>query len=143
MNSQILKLNHYWQNSLNQIAKDYFQNKADFKFTVHLISKKAIRILNRNHRQKDYPTAVLSFPLRQQIFGQKSCRNEKQDLGDIFICKEVANKEGHRVENLIIHGFLHLIGLTHENLPQEKKWTKIEKGIFKKLSLKNGFKKIF
>ena len=79
-----------------------------------------IQELNAEHRGKNKPTDVLSFPMEapfteQSIFGMP--------LGSIIIAesfvKEKAAEFGHSVQDelslLFIHGMLHLLGFDHEN----------------------------
>ena len=65
----------------------------------------AIRALNREHRNLDRPTDVLSFPVDE---GGPSAG--PRELGDVVICPE-------QTEDLIeavVHGVLHLCGYDHE-----------------------------
>jgi len=65
----------------------------------------AIRALNREHRDIDRPTDVLSFPLDE---GGPAAG--PRELGDVVICPE-------HTEDLIeavVHGVLHLCGYDHE-----------------------------
>jgi probable rRNA maturation factor len=64
-----------------------------------------IRALNREHRDVDSPTDVLSFPVDE---GGRS--PGPRELGDVVICPE-------HTEDLIeavVHGVLHLCGYYHE-----------------------------
>ena len=66
----------------------------------------AIRALNREHRNLDGPTDVLSFPVDE---GGPSAG--PRELGDVVICAE-------HTEDLIeavVHGVLHLCGYDHES----------------------------
>ena len=66
----------------------------------------AIRALNREHRNLDRPTDVLSFPVDE---GGPSAG--PRELGDVVICPE-------HTEDLIeavVHGVLHLCGYDHES----------------------------
>lgn len=74
-----------------------------------------IQEFNREYRQKDKPTDVLSFPLVADF--------DFMPIGSIVIsidrAKAVAKELGHSVENeialLLIHGLLHLLGYDHES----------------------------
>ena len=58
-------------------------------------------------------------------------------IGDIVIAYEIVKKEANfnnipivnHVSHLIVHGILHLIGFSHDNVADEKKMKKIEKKI--------------
>ena len=107
-----------------------FENRSDFEFDVNelkeiyeyltnkdieliLTTDEEIKKLNKEHRNKDKATDVLSFPL-ENIPGML--------LGSIVIsvdtAKRGAEEFGHSVENeiklLFIHGLLHLLGYDHE-----------------------------
>ena len=84
---------------------------------VHLVTPQRSQELNKQHRRKDKPTDVLSFPLNEHGL-------EKYDilpLGDIFICLEVAQRQANEMNiplnqelaRLIVHGLLHLLGYDH------------------------------
>lgn len=84
---------------------------------VHLVGDVHIRALNKQWRQRDAPTNVLSFPAAEaeQIGGAKL-------LGDIFIAFETVKREAEddgkpladHFRHLTVHGFLHLLGYDHD-----------------------------
>jgi probable rRNA maturation factor len=77
----------------------------DGHLSVELVAEERIRELNRDHRGRDTPTDVLSFPV--DATGPTAGPRE---LGDVFVC------EAHS-ENLteaVVHGVLHLCGQDHE-----------------------------
>ena len=61
--------------------------------------------LNREHRGRDEPTDVLSFPVDES--GPSAGPRE---LGDVVICPEHAQD----LAEATVHGMLHLSGLDHE-----------------------------
>jgi probable rRNA maturation factor len=75
---------------------------------VTFVSPEEIAELNEEHRDKEGPTDVLSFPIDgvDDIQGPP----ESRELGDIVICPE------HTVDlrEAIVHGALHLVGMDHE-----------------------------
>jgi probable rRNA maturation factor len=77
----------------------------DGHVAVEFVNAERIAELNREHRGKDGPTDVLSFPVDQ--------RDEPvgpRELGDVVICPE------HTEDLLeaVVHGVLHLTGMDHE-----------------------------
>ena len=72
---------------------------------IALVGPDAIRALNRDHRGRDAPTDVLSFPVDQA--GPPAGPRE---LGDVVICPEHAED----VVEAVVHGVLHLCGYDHE-----------------------------
>lgn len=84
---------------------------------VLLADDARIRTLNRDYRDKDAPTNVLSFPV-----DDGTPPGAERSVGDIVLAFETLEREA-RDENrpfvnhflhLIVHGSLHLIGYTHE-----------------------------
>jgi probable rRNA maturation factor len=92
---------------------------------LFLINEKESQKLNKQYRQKDYPTDVLAFPF--YYLYQKELNN-CDNLGDIFICYPVVQKQAKEYQHsfdyefcfLFTHGMLHLLGYDHE-VPKEKK----------------------
>jgi probable rRNA maturation factor len=78
---------------------------ADGHLSLELVGEGRIRELNREHRGRDRPTDVLSFP----IDGPGPAPGPRE-LGDVFICpKHTAN-----LVEAAVHGVLHLCGYDHE-----------------------------
>lgn len=78
---------------------------ADGHVAVALVDADEIRALNREHRGRDRPTDVLSFP----VDGHGPAAGPRE-LGDVVICPE-------HTEDLVeatVHGVLHLCGYDHE-----------------------------
>ena len=94
--------------------------------------------LNKQHRNVDRVTDVLSFPffnIKNGVGLQEEINNNKfeqfgkfYELGDIVICESVAENQakdfGHSKEReicfLATHGFLHLLGFDHLTDEDEK-----------------------
>ena len=87
--------------------------------TVAFVSDRAMGELNRRWRGKRGATDVLSFPAGQDEFERAA---EGATLGDVVISVERAAKQAaehglsfeREVEQLILHGLLHLCGYDHE-----------------------------
>ncbi len=79
-----------------------------YELSIAFISPSEMQAINKEHRNKDYATNVLSFPF-----------SEKE--GEILICLSVVRKEAKNFEmsyrdfiiKLLIHGMLHLKGYDH------------------------------
>ena len=86
--------------------------------TIVFVSDEAIRKLNRRFRGKSFATDVLSFPTEAEPFEVKNGSH----LGDVVISVEraAAQAKANRlsfsseIEQLILHGLLHLCGYDHE-----------------------------
>ena len=73
---------------------------------IEFVDAERIAQLNAEHRGRDTPTDVLSFP----IDGAAPIVGDARELGDVVICAE-------HTEDLceaIVHGVLHLVGMDHE-----------------------------
>jgi len=87
------------------------------ELSIALISDDDIQALNRDYRNQDKPTNVLSFPMSDPAF---------DILGDIVLAFQTVKREAgektvklaHHFAHLVIHGFLHLQGYNHES-PEE------------------------
>lgn len=104
-----------------------------------------IRVVNREQRQIDRATDVLSFPgyEKNEWNELKNVPEELAFIGDIVISKEhaVAQAEeyGHSFERefcyLLAHGMLHLMGYDHIDEDDRKVMREKEEEIMKKMSL--------
>ena len=110
----------------------------DYEFSFSIVDEDEIRELNRDYRENDSITDVLSFPLyeREDIPAQGM-------LGDIVICakraKEQSEEFGHSYEReivyLTVHSVLHLLGYDHEEDDEKSEMRQIEKSIMKELGV--------
>ena len=109
--------------------------------SLSIIDKDEIHILNRDYRDVDRPTDVLSFPMDEEGFDQEG--NPILLLGDIVICLDVAKEQaedfGHSLERemmyLICHSTLHLLGYDHIDEADKSKMRTKEKEIMKNLGV--------
>ena len=115
-----------------------FINKKIF-LTLLLSNNRGIKKLNRQFRNKDKPTDILSFPDQEKIEIKK-----KTYLGDIIISYNFINKPKNQKLSLFkdkaiktfIHGFLHLLGFDHIKLKDYKKMFNEEQKIFRSINKK-------
>ena len=110
-------------------------------FDVILVNEKTIQRINREYRNIDKVTDVISFAFEDN---DKNSYNNIRILGEIYICiprmKEQAKMYGHNetreIAFLAVHGFLHLLGYDHTISKEE------EEKMFRKQELVlNGFNK--
>ena len=73
---------------------------------IELVDAGRIAALNREHRGRDAPTDVLSFPVDED----RPVGAAPRELGDVVICPEYTAD----VAEAVIHGVLHLTGMDHE-----------------------------
>jgi probable rRNA maturation factor len=77
----------------------------DGHLAVALVDSERIRALNLEHRGRDAPTDVLSFPVDTAALALGP-----RELGDVVICPEHTED----LEEAVVHGVLHLCGYDHE-----------------------------
>jgi probable rRNA maturation factor len=77
----------------------------DGHVAIEFVDEERIRELNRDHRQLDGPTDVLSFGVDED-----RAPAGPRELGDIVICPARTDD----IREAVIHGALHLTGMDHE-----------------------------
>lgn len=73
---------------------------------VEFVDAARIRELNREHRGRDRPTDVLSFPV-----DETAPAAGPRELGDVVVCPEHTAD----LREAVVHGALHLAGMDHES----------------------------
>ena len=104
--------------------------------SVSLVDNAFIHKLNKEYRQVDRPTDVISFAFLDGEKDRDKILHGKQpvSLGDIYIsvdkAKEQAASYGHSLERelsfLFVHGLLHLLGYDHMTKEQEEIMFKLQ-----------------
>jgi probable rRNA maturation factor len=102
----------------------------DAEVSVTFVTNHEIQEINRDYRNLDKPTDVISFALEESTEGEIEIVGEDLPvvLGDIIIsverAKEQAEDYNHSFERelgfLAVHGFLHLLGYDHMTKEDEK-----------------------
>ncbi|UEX91085.1 rRNA maturation RNase YbeY [Staphylococcus ratti] len=128
--------------SLLTFAKESEQIEDDAELSVSFVDKAEIQAINRDYRDKDKVTDVISF-----AFEEDETVFEGMDmprvLGDIIICTDVALEQAkqynHSFERelgfLALHGFLHLLGYDHMTEAEEKEMFKRQEEILNAFGL--------
>lgn len=101
------------------------------ELSVNFVSNKEIQEINRNYRQQNKSTDVISFALQDKMDDEIDIVGEDLPLvlGDIVVsvdkAKEQAEEYDHSLERelgfLTVHGFLHLLGYDHMKKEDEVK----------------------
>ena len=109
------------------------------KESLSIVSDEEIHSINRQFRNIDSPTDVLSFPQLTFEEGEEADVNENGEivLGDIIIsidrAKEQAREYGHSLERelafLAVHSMLHLMGYDHMEKDEEEDMFRRQKEI--------------
>ncbi|MEQ6387874.1 rRNA maturation RNase YbeY [Bacillaceae bacterium S4-13-58] len=118
------------ENLLNFAAeKEDIGEEAEVSITF--VTDQKIQEMNKEYRQKDQPTDVISFAMQEMGEDELEIKGENLPvvLGDIIISvdrtREQADTYEHSFERelgfLALHGFLHLLGYDHMTDEDEKK----------------------
>jgi probable rRNA maturation factor len=109
-------------------------------FNIIFVDNNKIQEINKEYRNKDEKTDVISFALEDN----KDIKLDIRILGDIYIsiekAKEQAKDYGHSLEReisfLTIHGLLHLLGYDHTNKEEEQKMFELQERILEQYGIK-------
>ena len=123
----------------------YEEFNEDCEISLSIVTNDEIHDINKQFRNIDSPTDVLSFPQLTFEEGEEADVNENGEivLGDIIIyidrAKEQAEEYGHSLKRelafLSVHSMLHLMGYDHmvpeeeEDMFRRQKEILIEAGI--------------
>ncbi|MDV2683124.1 rRNA maturation RNase YbeY [Alkalihalophilus lindianensis] len=111
-------------------AADYEKLEGEIELSITFVDEKRIQEINKEYREKDAPTDVISFALNDEVDGEMDLVMEGMPnaLGDIIISvahiSRQAEEYGHSFDRelgfLAVHGFLHLLGYDHMSEEDEK-----------------------
>lgn len=118
---------------LLSFAYDYLKQEEDAEVSVSFVDEEGIQSINREYRNKDQVTDVISFALEDEeddIIHEDAMRT----LGDIIVCtrraEEQAEEYGHSYKRellfLSLHGFLHLLGYDHVEDEDEREMNTLQ-----------------
>lgn len=114
-------------NFLNDVIERTLKNQKvkNATFSIVFVDNEKIQYLNKNYRNIDRITDVISFAFEDNA---KMVYNNVRFLGEIYICiprmieqaKEYGHSEVRELAFLTVHGLLHLLGYDHMNEEEEK-----------------------
>ena len=117
----------------------YEEFDEDCEISLSFVTNEEIHQINRQFRNVDAPTDVLSFPQLTFEEGEEADVNENGEivLGDIIIsverAKEQAEEYGHGLKReiafLTVHSMLHLLGYDHMEKDKEEDMFRRQKEI--------------
>ena len=131
---KLKKKEFFFREITNFFPRKYrFPNKK-INFSLLLSNNKCIKKLNKNFRNKNKSTDVLSFP-----FSKKTKISKIAYIGDIIISYNFMDKPKSqnlksfkaKIIKTFIHGFLHLIGFDHVKDKDYRKMLKEEEILYK------------
>ena len=119
--------------------KKYQFSKKKVSFSLLLSNNKNIKKLNKNFRNQNKSTDILSFPLNKKVKISKNIY-----LGDIIISYNYIDKPKtqdlqsfkQKVIKIFIHGYLHLLGFNHLKNKDYFKMLREENFIYKHIKSK-------
>lgn len=123
-----------WLNTASFVLEYLFKQKivpvktGQIHVSLLICGDLRIRKLNREFRNKDKVTDVLSFPANDNL-RKNSLNQEHLFLGDLAICHPKTIKQAKQFQisymdefiHLFFHGVIHLLGYDHELSAQEEK----------------------
>lgn len=123
-------------------AADYLELEENCAMSVIIVDNEEIQNINREYRQKDAVTDVISFALEESVVEDdfpaiQEVMDESRELGDIFVsfqrAQEQAVEYGHSEKRelgfLVVHGFLHLNGYDHMTDEEEAEMFDLQRDI--------------
>lgn len=129
---------------------EWANSAALIEVSVRLTGDDEVHALNRDYRQKDKPTNVLSFPMIQpDLLATVTANSDDGEvlLGDIVLAHGVCVAEAAEREvtveahaqHLIVHGMLHLLGHDHMNDAEAEAMEAIEQDAMTALGLHDPY----
>lgn len=114
------------------------QIDLNYEISLSFVDNEEIKILNKNFRNKNQATDVLSFPMEDEEF------IEEKILGDIVISLERALEQSKEYNHsfkremlfLVCHSMFHLMGYDHDTDENTKEMREKEKRVLNKLGIK-------
>ena len=122
-----------------------YLKKSPAVASILVASAKEIQQLNKQYRDKDKATNVLSFPMDLPI--RLPDEPEINLLGDVALCAAVIKKEAALQDkpehahwaHMVVHGMLHLQGYDHVKDDDAEAMEKLETSILNQLGFDNPY----
>ncbi len=117
------------------------RRRGNSELSIRLVDADEGHSLNRQYRQRDYATNVLSFPV------ELPAGIKLPLLGDLVICAPVVAREAleqgkplrdHHA-HMTVHGTLHLLGYDHENDDDATRMESLERKILAALGIADPY----
>lgn len=120
-------------------------NYNDFDLGILFTTNATIQKYNRDFRNKNKPTDILSFPHHTQLKAGKRIKvvyEDDKNLGDLIIALAYTKKDAEtrwnqtleqRLPILLAHGIAHLLGHDHETDDDYKKMATLERKLLKSI----------
>lgn len=141
--------NQDYINTIKKVIKECFKEEnlksKNLYVNIVLTDPKNIKRLNKEYRNIDKETDVLSFPMFEKEELEKRKGVNLDVLGDIVISiervKDQADEYGHsfnrELSYMVVHGFYHLMGYDHIMNEDKIIMRQKEENILQKLNILN------
>ena len=126
-----------------------FLNKnKNFNINLALSDDKTVHLLNKQFRNMDKPTNVLSFANADDEFFEQTLEQEQDvELGDVIVAFETMKREAEEQGvslrdhfcHLWVHGILHVLGYDHIETKDRIEMESKEIKILSKLNIENPY----
>lgn len=132
----------------NEEDVDFLKTDKPLIVNLCLSDDNEVHTLNREFREMDKPTNVLSFAnIDAPDFEENLERYEEIELGDIIIALETMQREAAEKQislhdhfcHLLTHGVLHLLGFDHIDDDEAEYMEEYEINILKQLNINNPY----
>ena len=143
--------NEEYEKTIKRVVNECFETEnlkdSNLYMSITLTNPEEIRKINKEHRNIDKSTDVLSFPMFEKEEIEKIVHNSKNVeadiLGDVVVSIEQvciqAKEYGHSFERelsyMIVHGFYHLMGYDHMEEDDKKEMRQKEEAVLEKLKI--------
>lgn len=108
---------------VRKVAEKFCQvHELDKELSIAFVEDKVMREINKNTRDQDKETDILSFPGDEESFGELIIDYEQIKRQSLEFSKD----EGEELVFILVHGLFHLLGYTDET--EEKRLEMIELG---------------
>ena len=152
-----IEKNEKYESTIKQVVDECFKteklDKTNLYISITLTEPAEIEKINKQYRNIDRPTDVLSFPMfeKEELnnFIEENLKNTDVNmqgdiLGDVVISipkvYEQAEEYGHSFERelayMVVHGFYHLMGYDHMEEEDKKIMREKEENVLSKLGIK-------
>lgn len=130
----------------NKVFETCFKEEDLYNYKIYmsviLTNEKNIQNINKEYRNIDKATDVLSFPMfeKEEI---DIAKKQEEVLGDIVVCIPVIKRQaieyGHSEERefayMLVHGFYHIMGYDHIIETEKEVMRAKEENILNKLGI--------
>ena len=132
--------------SLFEVDVKKNKNKT-LELSIILTNNNIIRSYNKNYRNIDKPTNVLSFPIYEKEIIEELKNNNHLLIGDIVLSIDTIVEESknqnklfiNHLTHLMVHSVLHLFGFDHIDTKEAENMETLEVSILKDFGIANPY----